>query len=70
MVAIIKKSIKYIDKSKLIIIILVILWAFNAFFNMFYTYFCAVLSFPYFILLLKYDSQKNIIGSRNHEPFD
>ena len=57
-VAMIKKSAKYIKKSKLIIVILVILWAFNAFFNMFYTYFCAVLSFPYFILLLKYDSQR------------
>lgn len=56
----IQKTLKGKVKSRFIIIVLIILWAFNAFFNMFYTYFCAVLSFPYFILLLKYDSQKNI----------
>lgn len=67
MKVLIQKTLKEKVKSRFIIIVLIMLWAFNAFFNMFYTYFCAVLSFPYFILLLKYDSQKNIMISRNLE---
>ena len=35
--------------------ILLLMWIFNAFFNMFYTYFCATLSFPIFLLCIKYD---------------
>ena len=33
---------------------LLFMWLFNAFFNMFYTYFCASLSFPYFCLALRW----------------
>ena len=35
----------------------VLMWAFNAFFNMFYTYFCATLAFPFFLLLIRNDTQ-------------
>ena len=52
MVAIIKKSIKYIDKSKLIIIILVILWAFNAFLICLYIFLCS------FVIPIFYSSVK------------
>ncbi len=54
---------KYLIKSmigdtkniKKIMGILLLMWIFNAFFNMFYTYFCATLSFPIFLLCIKYD---------------
>lgn len=39
----------------LIILVLFCMWAFNAFFNMFYTYFCAALSYPFYLLLVRYD---------------
>ena len=42
-------------RLKMITLILVLMWIFNAFFNMFYTYFCATLSFPIFLLCIKYD---------------
>ena len=38
-----------------IIAVLVCMWAFNAFFNMFYTYFCAALSYPFYLLLVSCD---------------
>ena len=56
----IQKTLKGKVKSRFIIIVLIILWAFNAFFNMFYTYFCALLSYPYFILLLRYNILENV----------
>lgn len=40
---------------KKVIVIMIIMWSFNAFFNMFYTYFCAVLSFPFYLLIVKLD---------------
>lgn len=63
MKVLIQKTLKGKVKSRFIIIVLIILWAFNAFFNMFYTYFCAVLSYPFFALLLRY----NTIMSKNSE---
>lgn len=42
--------------SILIIFIALFMWAFNAFFNMFYTYFCASLSFPFFLLVIRCDA--------------
>lgn len=39
------------------IFFLVFMWLFNAFFNMFYTYFCASLSLPFFCLALRWESQ-------------
>lgn len=36
---------------------LLLMWLFNAFFNMFYTYFCASLSFPFFCLALRWESR-------------
>ena len=42
-----------IKPSRILMCCLVMLWAFNAFFNMFYTYFCATLSFPFFVLLVR-----------------
>lgn len=63
MKVLIQKTLKGKVKSRFIIIVLIILWAFNAFFNMFYTYFCAVLSYPFFALLLRY----NAIMSKNSE---
>lgn len=56
----IQKTLKGKVKSRFIIIVLIILWAFNAFFNMFYTYLCALLSYPYFILLLRYNILENV----------
>lgn len=44
--------------SVTIVFMVVLMWAFNAFFNMFYTYFCATLSFPFFLLLIRNDAQK------------
>lgn len=43
--------------SRILILTLIIMWAFNAFFNMFYTYFCAALSFPFYLLIVRYDAQ-------------
>ena len=42
-------------RLKMITLILVLMWIFNAFFNIFYTYFCSNLSFPIFLLCIKYD---------------
>lgn len=42
-----------IINKKILIIICTVMWAFNAFFNMFYTYFCACLSYPFFLLLIE-----------------
>ena len=51
--------------SKILICIIIVMWFFNAFFNMFYTYFCAVLSFPFFLLVVKYDAERERILRSN-----
>lgn len=48
------KTIK--TKSKLVIFSIIMIWFFNAFFNMFYVYFCSLLSFP--LLLFAYMPKK------------
>jgi O-antigen ligase len=35
-------------------VISIFIWAFNAFFNMFYTYLCAELALPFMLLALRY----------------
>ena len=42
--------------SRILILTLIIMWNFNAFFNMFYTYFSVTLSFPFYLLIVKYDA--------------
>ena len=49
---------KIINK-KVLILICVVMWAFNAFFNMFYTYFCACLSYPFYLLLIENSNKLN-----------
>lgn len=49
----IKNMLRNVRKPLILMICLIMLWAFNAFFNMFYTYFCATLSFPFYVLLVK-----------------
>lgn len=46
-------TLKGTKTNKWAIFVLIILWAFIAFFNMFYTYFCATLSLPFFLISLK-----------------
>ena len=53
--------------SKSIIFICVIMWLFNAFFNMFYTYFCACLSFPFYLLIVRIDSDRRKKGEFESE---
>ena len=61
----IKRIMDYFLRKKgvsiILILTLVIMWAFNAFFNMFYTYFCAVLSFPFYLLIVRYDSYLRLL---------
>ena len=40
---------------------LIVIWAFNAFFNMFYTYICAVASYPFIVLGIVSFFEKNIV---------
>lgn len=44
------------NKSFLLRLIVYLMWGFIAFFNMFYTYFCMTLSFPFYLLIIKYDN--------------
>lgn len=44
--------------SSIVICIIIVMWSFNAFFNMFYTYFCATLSFPFYILIVGIDGKR------------
>lgn len=44
--------------SLIIICMIVVMWCFNAFFNMFYTYFCATLSFPFYVLIAGIDGKR------------
>ena len=53
-----KKTFKDIKISKLAMLMLVTIWVFNAFFNMFYTYFCATLSYPFYCMIVKIDAIK------------
>ena len=53
-----KTVIKGRHHGALIMLILVVMWAFNAFFNMFYTYFCAMLSYPIYLLMISEDFDK------------
>lgn len=39
-------------KDKLIFTLAILVWLFNAFFNMFYTYFCSMLSFPFLLFAI------------------
>ena len=52
-----------IKKEKAIVCLTVMIWFFNAFFNMFYTYFCSALSFPFLVISVRYkqvfDERKN-----------
>lgn len=50
--------IKSAKKDKIFTIIIVFIWLFNAMFNMFYTYFCSMLSFP--ILLFSYEIKQDL----------
>ena len=53
-----KKTFNGIKISKMAMMMLVAIWAFNAFFNMFYTYFCATLSYPFYCMIIKIDAIK------------
>ncbi len=53
-----RKTFVGIKISKMAVIMLVTIWAFNAFFNMFYTYFCATLSYPFYCMIIKIDAIK------------
>lgn len=50
---VVRNILEEIKPSRILMCCLIMLWAFNAFFNMFYTYFCATLSFPFFVLLVR-----------------
>ena len=50
---VVRNILKGIKTSRILMCCLIMLWAFNAFFNMFYTYFCATLSFPFFVILVR-----------------
>lgn len=50
---VVRNILEGIKPSRILMCCLIMLWAFNAFFNMFYTYFCATLSFPFFVLLVR-----------------
>ena len=49
------KSILSKKKSFSLVAVIILMWAFIAFFNMFYTYFCVTLAFPFYILIVRYD---------------
>lgn len=53
--ALFRDVMRYRSISPVIIAILVSMWVFNAFFNMFYTYFCAALSYPFYLFLVSRD---------------
>ena len=53
-----KKTFDDIKITKMAMMMLVAIWAFNAFFNMFYTYFCATLSYPFYCMIIKIDAIK------------
>lgn len=53
---------KILHKNNVTIIAWVIsifIWAFNAFFNMFYTYLCAELALPFMLIALRYKHIEN-----------
>ena len=50
---VVRNILEGIKPSRILMCCLIMLWAFNAFFNMFYTYFCATLSFPFFVILVR-----------------
>lgn len=45
--------------SAIPILLIILIWGLNAFFNMFYTYFCSILSFIYLIVAIKCVPDKN-----------
>ena len=51
-----KKTFGNLKISKIAVIMLIAIWFFNAFFNMFYTYFCATLSYPFYCMIIKIDA--------------
>lgn len=53
-----KKTFANLKISKIAVIMLIAIWLFNAFFNMFYTYFCATLSYPFYCMIIKIDASK------------
>lgn len=53
-----KKTFDGIKITKMAMMMLVAIWAFNAFFNMFYTYFFATLSYPFYCMIIKIDAIK------------
>ena len=63
-----KKTFNGIKISKMAMMMLVAIWAFNAFFNMFYTYFCATLSYPFYCMIIKIDAIKR--GGGNPKQMD
>ena len=58
LITLFKKTFNGIKISKMAMMMLVAIWAFNAFFNMFYTYFCATLSYPFYCMIIKIDAIK------------
>lgn len=66
-------TIKQITKGttyKFPLLLVIVIWVFNAFFNMFYTYFCSLLSFPILLLCIKEGKRKfslNKEGQKNEE---
>lgn len=63
---------RQLKAPKVLLGIVLTMWIFNAFFNMFYTYFCATLSFPFYLLILKCDEElRNLNKNRTEkEDFD
>lgn len=63
---------RQLKAPKVLLGIVLTMWIFNAFFNMFYTYFCATLSFPFYLLILKCDEElRNLNKNRTEkEEFD
>ena len=47
-------------------ILVVLIWLFNAFFNMFYTYFCSMLCYPIILLLIR-DGKRNFAFKNERE---
>lgn len=59
----IKKSLKY-KKNPMIKFMVVLVWLFNAFFNMFYTYFCSILCYPFLLMIIS-ESKNDVFEMNN-----
>lgn len=66
MIELLKRNLKK-SNGKVLISMTIMVWLINASFNMFYTYFCSILSYPILVMTVKKCEKKDFLSRKNRK---